>query len=110
MSARRALRFVTKGDGDDATPAELAWWCEASKRERRRTLLFWAPWIGGLVLLPSLLRDPTRFFAGAWMYKLPLAIVAGAIGAWANWRFTSPLLFQVRLAAKRVRDALLENR
>jgi hypothetical protein len=110
MSVRRALRFVATNDGDDATPGELAWWREASRVERRRTLLFWAPWIGGLVLLPSMLRDPARFFAGAWMYKVPLALVAGLVGSWVNWRLTSPRLFQVRLAAKRVRDALLENR
>lgn len=110
MSARRPLRFATTNNGNDATPAELAWWREASKRERRRTFLFWAPWIAGLVLLPSVLRDPASFFAGAWMYKLPLALVGGFIGAWCNWRLTFPRLFQTRLAAKRVRDALLENR
>lgn len=74
------------------------------------TFLFWMPWSGGMVLLPSLLRDPAKFLAGAWMYKLPLAVVAGFIGACVSWHLTSPQLFAIRLAAKRTRDALLENR
>ena len=105
------LEFITPAEtgGAPPTPAELAWWREASKPERRRTLLLWIPWYTGLFTIPRLIRHPERFFAGEWMRDVLIGLGVGIVAGLLTWRLGSQKRFELRLAAKRIRDALIAD-
>lgn len=89
------------------TEAELAWWAEARRPERRRIWLLMAlPW-GAVAMLQPLLRDPAAWLAGGWLRALVAGLVAGTVMGYGMWWAQERVIFPSRLAGKRVRDALL---
>ncbi len=103
------LELVTSPDigGAPPTPEELAWWRQTSKPERRRTLLLWVPWYAGLLVIPRIIRHPGPFFAHEWIRYVPLGLLFGFGMGMLMWRITSAKRFELRLAAKRIREALV---
>lgn len=112
MKRRAPLELVNRdGDGgDEPTAAERAWWREASRPERRRYFLRMVPWMAGSIIIPAAIRNPRDFAGGRWLFLVPLGVFGGFITGLACWHFVSPSVFQLRLGAKRIRDALLEER
>ena len=108
MRSRLPVEFVNRDA--EPTEAEHTWWRDASKVERRRYFAMWIPWITGLVMMPEVIKNPHAFFGGRWMWEVPLGISAGFFGAVVGWRLVSPSLLKARLAGKRIRDALLDDK
>ena len=107
MSSPTPLELRNRGA--EPTEADLEWWRDASKPERRRYLALWIPWIAGIVIIPSAIKNPHAFFGGRWLLLIPLGIACGIVGAVTGWRLLSPSLLKARLTGKRIRDALLES-
>lgn len=108
MTKRTGILLVSRADLDSPpTDDERAWWREVAKRERRRTVRFWAPYYFGLFIIPTIVRHPAAFFAGQWMTLVPSGMVAAFVAAVGYWSWTSSYHFRKQLAAKRTRDALL---
>lgn len=103
LSALRAGGAITPAP----TPEEAAWWREASKPERRRSLRLWIPYYTGMFVLTQALRHPAAFFGGKWMFEVPLGLTVATASALLYWRLISRTHFRLKLQSKRLRDAVL---
>ena len=91
------------------TASELAWWADARRPFRRRSMGISAALLSALVVTPLAVNGTAGLVAGSWMIGVPFyaAFVAGA--SWLSWLLEERWLRPRLIVGRRIRDELLRG-